>query len=80
MHQGAWVCDQRVLIGQFCFLDMIITLMPEEVQQGQKVTISQSRAPILLYGSTGFIAVPCNKSVLYMFSPYLILVRALYPS
>ena len=43
---------------------------PEEVRQGQKVTISQSRAPILLYGSNGFSAVPqlfCNESVLYVF-------------
>ena len=42
----------------------------EEVQQDQKVTISQSRTPILLYGITGFTAVPqlfSNESVLYMF-------------
>ena len=43
---------------------------PEEVRQGQKVTISQSGTPILLYGSTGFAAVPqlfFNESVLYVF-------------
>ena len=42
----------------------------EEVPQGQKVTINQSRAPILLYGSTTFTAVPqlfCNGSILYVF-------------
>ena len=42
----------------------------EEVRQGQKVTISQSCVPILLYGSAGFAAVPtlfCNESVLHVF-------------
>ena len=56
-------------------MEMVITSLqlycwPEEVRQGQKVTISQPHAPILLYGSTGFAAVPqlvCYKSVLYVF-------------
>ena len=37
---------------------------------GSKVTIGQSRADILLYGSSGFAAVPqlfYNESVLYVF-------------
>ena len=45
-------------------------LYPEEVRQGQKITISLSCAPILLYGSIGFAAVPqlfCKEGVLYMF-------------
>ena len=42
----------------------------EEVQQDQNVAISRSCVPILLYGSTGFTAVPqlfCNESVLHAF-------------
>ena len=49
---------------------------------GSKVTISQSRAPILLYGGTGFAAVSqlfCNESVLYMFFAVLYTSSSVVP-
>ena len=44
--------------------------LPEEVRQGHKVIIGWSRAPIYLYGSTDFTAVPqlsCYESVSIVF-------------
>ena len=67
---------RRLIIAGFCQVIVILQSLgiyhgkTEDVQQGQKVTISQSHALILLYGSTGFTAVPhlfCNESVLYPF-------------
>ena len=49
---------------------VIVCFDPEEVRQGQKVTISQSRAPICLYGTTDFTAVPqlsCYESISIVF-------------
>ena len=58
------------LVPKVCKEGEYPTSLSEEVRQGQKVTISQSHAPILLYGSIGFVAVlqlVCYESVLYMF-------------
>ena len=52
--------------------------LSEEVRQGQKVTISQSRVPILLYGSTDFASYFVTKVSCTCSLPYLMLIRALY--
>ena len=70
------VCLYRLSTNPLCYYlnyirqAIILVHRTEEVQQGQKVAISRSRVPILLYGNTGFATVPqlfCNESVLYMF-------------
>ena len=60
----------EVMIYQISCIIYTYRVHAEEVQRDQKVIISQSCVPILLYGSTGFAAVPqlfYNESVLYVF-------------